>query len=114
MSPRPTRSSALDFNRARAANNLAWLLATAPDLEPGNAAEAVRLAEAAARYTAYREPAILDTLAASYAAQGRRDAAVEHAARALSLAQNRPDEPRIEAIRERLELYRAGERYVER
>jgi hypothetical protein len=54
------------------------------------------------------------TLAAAYAAQGRRDAAVEHAARALSLAQSRPDEPRTEAIRARLALYRAGGRYVER
>ena len=105
---------ALDPSRTRAANNLAWLLATAPDLAPGDAAEAVRLAESAARHTAYREPAILDTLAAAYAAQGRRDAAVEHAARALSLTQSRPDDPRIEAIRERLALYRAGQRYVER
>jgi tetratricopeptide (TPR) repeat protein len=80
---------AMDPSRTRAANNLAWLLATAPDLEPGDAAEAVRLAEAAARHMAYREPVILDTLAAAHAAQGRRDAAVEHAAPALGRAQPR-------------------------
>jgi tetratricopeptide (TPR) repeat protein len=105
---------AIDPSRTRAANNLAWLLATAPHPEPGSAAEAARWAEAAARHTAYREPAILDTLAAAYAAQGRRDAAVEHAARALSLAQARADAPRVEALRARLALYRAGGRYVER
>ncbi len=105
---------AADPSRTRAANNLAWLLATAPDLGPGDAAEATRLAELAARHTTYREPAILDTLAAAYAAQGRHDAAVEHAARALDLAQARPDAPRADAIRARLALYRAGERYIER
>ena len=105
---------ALDPSRARAANNLAWLLATAPDLAPGDAAEAVRLAESAARRTAYREPAMLDTLAAAYAAQGRRAAAIDYAARALDLAQARPHERRTEAIRKRLALYRAGQRYVER
>ncbi len=105
---------AADSGRTRAANNLAWLLATAPDLGPGDAAEAARLAESAARRTAYREPAILDTLAAAYAAQGRHEAAVEHAAHALSLAQARPGTPWAEAIRARIALYRAGERYIER
>jgi tetratricopeptide (TPR) repeat protein len=104
---------AADSNRTRAANNLAWLLATAPDLAPGTAAEAVRLAESAARRTGYREAAILDTLAAAYAADGRHEAAVEYAARALHVARARPDDPRTQAIRVRLALYRAGERYVE-
>jgi tetratricopeptide (TPR) repeat protein len=105
---------AADPGRTRAANNLAWLLASAPDLAPGTAAEAVRLAESAAQRTGYREPAILDTLAAAYAADGRHEAAVEHAARALHLTRVRPDDPRTQAIRARLALYREGERYVER
>ena len=105
---------AIEPSRTRAANNLAWLLATAPDLAPGTAAEAVHLAESAARRTDYREAAILDTLAAAYAADDRHEAAVEYAARALRVTRARPDDPRTQAIRARLALYRAGERYVER
>jgi tetratricopeptide (TPR) repeat protein len=104
----------IDPRRTRAANRLAWLLATSPDLEPDDAAEAVRLAEAAALHTDYRDPIALDTLAAAYAAQGRSDAAIDHAARALRLAQERADSRHADALRARLDLYRDGHRYVER
>ena len=52
-------------------NETAWILATHPDERIRNPGEAVRLAEGAAERTARRQPVILDTLAAAYAAAGR-------------------------------------------
>lgn len=98
----------------RAARRLAWLLATATRCEPGDAAEAVRLAEAVALRTGHRDPNALDALAAAYAAQGHREEATLHAAHALRLAQERSDARHADALRARLDLYRDGGRYVER
>ena len=52
-------------------NNLAWLLATAEQAQFRNAAKAVELARRACELTKYRQPFLLDTLAAAYAAVGR-------------------------------------------
>jgi tetratricopeptide (TPR) repeat protein len=53
-----------------ALNNLAFLLATHRDAALRDGAEAVRLAEQAARLTEHSDPAILDTLSAAYAELG--------------------------------------------
>jgi len=103
-----------DPQRIRAANNLAWLLATAPQLEPGDAEEAARLAETVALRTGFLDPAVLDTLAAACAAQGRYEEAADYAVRALRLAEDRGDAALAGALRERLDLYRAGRRYIAR
>ena len=54
----------------RMLDELAWLLATYPDSNSRDGAEAVRLAERACALTERRVPALLATLAAAYAEAG--------------------------------------------
>ena len=56
-------------------NKLAWLLATCEDPNYRVAARAVELAERGCKLTAYKDPRLLDTLAAAYAEAGRFDEA---------------------------------------
>ncbi len=63
-------------------NGLAWILATHPDPDVRNPAEAVKLAEEACRRTGNAFAPYLDTLAAAYAATGR----FEDAARLAEIA----------------------------
>src|SRR5207248_5560051 len=51
--------------------DLAWLLATREQPSPGDAAEALRLAQDACRLTQERDPVALLSLAAAHAAGGR-------------------------------------------
>ena len=50
-------------------NDIAWMLATNPDASVRNAAEAVELAQRALTSSGGNDPAILNTLAAAYAAR---------------------------------------------
>jgi Tfp pilus assembly protein PilF len=91
-------------DRPELANNLAWILATR-DGSPGEAGEAVRLAEQAARATRYESAAVLTTLAAAYARAGRLEEAVRFQERAIELS-----EPGgREGLRRALARYRAGQ-----
>ena len=76
----------LNPNLAGALNNLAWVLATSPDDELRNGAEAVRLAERACELTHYGQPLFIGTLAAAYAEAGRFPEAVTTAEKAEQLA----------------------------
>ncbi|HYA79178.1 MAG TPA: tetratricopeptide repeat protein, partial [Candidatus Nitrosopolaris sp.] len=67
---------ALDPDSLSALNNLAWLLATAPEAALRDGHEAVRLAEHACQLTGYKEALLIGTLAAAYAEAGRYDDAV--------------------------------------
>lgn len=71
-------------NSAHALNNLAWLLATSPELRYRNPQKALELARKAARLKP--EPHILDTLAESYFVNGRYKEAIEAAKLALQVA----------------------------
>jgi tetratricopeptide (TPR) repeat protein len=82
--------------------NLAWLFATAPDDGLRRADEAVRLAERAAELTGNRDAAVLDVLAAAYAAAGQFNRAVDAAGAALRLV---PQDANLSAIRLRRALY---------
>jgi hypothetical protein len=93
----------------KAAANLAWLLATSPDPEQRDAAAALRFAGQAAELTAYRNPNVLDTLAAAHAEAGRFADAVDWQRRAIRLA---PPGARQEFV-ERLALYQTGRPYRE-
>jgi len=87
---------------------LAWLQATQADPDVRDPAEAVRLASRAADLTERRDVAVLDALAAAYAAAGRFDEAIRTAEAAVTLAaSSAPD--LAAAIRARLSLYRAGQ-----
>jgi spermidine synthase len=96
-----------------ALNNLAWLLVTAPDVLFRDRAEAVRMAEQACRQTHRKDPALLDTLAAAYAAAGRFDEAVLTAEEASRLALAAEAKTLADAIGARLELYRSSRSYSE-
>src|SRR5947209_6340257 len=82
-------------------NQLAWLLATCPDDGVRNGPAAVALATRAAESSAWRDAAVLDTLAAAYAECGSFDEAVRWGEAALALA---PSEV-ADAIRVRLATF---------
>ncbi len=110
-----TRAAALyrealdrDPRRLRSANNLAWLLATHPDVPARDPDEALRWAEVAAEATRWGEPSILDTLAAVHAARGDFETARIWAERAASLADDRGDTALARTLRARSADYRAG------
>jgi tetratricopeptide (TPR) repeat protein len=75
-------------------NDLAWILATHPDPEVRDGAEALEPAQRAADLTRRRDPQVLDTLAAAYAAAGRYGEAIANAQKALQLA---PDDRDLRA-----------------
>jgi Flp pilus assembly protein TadD len=62
-----------------ALNNLAYVLAGCPDQSIRNGDEAVKLAERACGLTNFKQPGLIKTLAAAYAAQGRDSDAVRAA-----------------------------------
>ena len=78
-------------NDVNLAHNLARLLATAPDLAPGDAGLALRLANAVVETTAGRDPRAMETLAAALAANGRLEEARATNARAAALASAQGD-----------------------
>jgi len=72
---------------------------------------AIRLILPACRRTGYRNPVLLDVLAAAYAEAGQFNDAVAAATKALQLARDGGKKELASAIRERLSLYRRGEPY---
>jgi tetratricopeptide (TPR) repeat protein len=69
-----------------ASNQLAWLLATAPDAALRDGEEAARIAAIAVKVAQRREPLLLDTLAAAQAEAGRFGEARETQQKAIVLA----------------------------
>jgi len=94
-----------------ALNNLAWTLASDPNPEDRNGAEAVRLAERACVLTGNQVPVVVGTLGAAYAEAGRFDEAVAAAERARDLALASGQRDVADRNRELLELYRSGRAY---
>ena len=92
-------------------NKLAWVLATYEDPRYRDSVRAVALAESGCKLTAYKEPRLLDTLAAAYAEAGRFDEAVRTAERALELAKLLGEGQLAANIGKRLKLYRQGQAY---
>jgi tetratricopeptide (TPR) repeat protein len=94
-------------------NASAWLLATHPDPSVRRPREAVRLAERANRMTGERSPAVLDTLAAAYAAAGRFEEARATARQALERTDPSDDSGLRDQIRHRLERYERSTPFVQ-
>lgn len=92
-------------------NKLAWLFATNENPQYRDSVRAVELAERGCKLTAYKEPRLLDTLAAAYAEAGRFDEAVRTAERALELAKLLGEGQLAGNIDKRLKLYRQGQAY---
>ena len=92
--------------------DFAWLLATAPESTLRNTVEALALARRAMQVVGADHPAVLDTLAAAYASDGRFPLAIETARRAAARARALPEfEPRAAQIEQRLRLYMAHQLY---
>ena len=92
-------------------NALAWLLATREKSSEQERREALELATAAAEATRFRQPQLLDTLAAALASAGQYDQAVAVAERAIGIAQRANDEKLVAKIRQRLALYQRRQPY---
>jgi tetratricopeptide (TPR) repeat protein/mono/diheme cytochrome c family protein len=86
--------------------DLAWALATSPDADSRQSAEALQLAERGAQLTRPQTSVALDVLAASLAAAGRFDEAIATAERAIALATAAKNDREVRQIAERLDLYR--------
>ncbi len=102
------RALELAPNQPALATRIAWILATVPDDSLRNGAQAVRLAEAAAKATQRKIPPVLDVLAAAYAEDNRFDEAIATAEEAVSLLREDSESPSplIGQIGTRLEGYR--------
>jgi tetratricopeptide (TPR) repeat protein len=96
-----------------ALTEIARVLATSPEKSLRNGAEAVELAQRAAKLTGGRDPTVLDTLAAAYAEAGRFSDALPTAEQALALASSQKNTALADALRARIKLYQAGSPYHE-
>jgi tetratricopeptide (TPR) repeat protein len=94
-------------------NDLAWFIATHPEIKNRDVNEAVRLADRACVLTSYRNPVYLGTLAAAYASAGKFSEAVNTAQKAVTLA-DAANQPKIKnAIQYQLTFYMQGKPYIE-
>jgi spermidine synthase len=94
-------------------NEEAWLLATAADASVEQVGSATALAERAAVLTRREDAAVLDTLAAAYAAGGRFTDAVTTARRAVERARQGGSEDLARAVESRITGYSAGRPFHE-
>jgi tetratricopeptide (TPR) repeat protein len=86
--------------------SMAFILATHPDRDVRDAGSAIELAERAAELTESDDPLVLHTLAAAYAAGGRRTSAVRTAEAALRLASARGSTALAQQIEQQLRSLR--------
>ena len=92
-------------------NNLAWLLATIPTIEGGDAVRAVALAQRACELAGNRTVPYLDTLAVAYAAGGNFKQAIVTIEGAITLARSSGQTQYIEDMTSHLDLFRHGKAY---
>ena len=99
-------------NLSEAANNLAWILASHPDVSLRSREEALNITERLCRNTRNQSPLYLDTRSVALANAGKFDEAIDAANKAIALipATNRAA---IDGIRKRLTLYSARNPYRE-
>ncbi|MEM7384319.1 MAG: tetratricopeptide repeat protein [Verrucomicrobiota bacterium] len=90
------------------ANQLAWIYATHPGKALRKADRSLELASSLAELTKFRDPRVLDTLAAAEANQGRFEKAAEQAAEARRLARAIGERDLAREISLRLKRYEAG------
>ncbi len=102
------RALAVDPASYELMNNLAWVRATAPVEGVRDGMAAVALAERAVAVTKRIDPALLDTLAASYAEAGRFEDAVAVANEGLEKARNSGLDSLARDMESHLDGYRSG------
>ena len=89
-------------------NRTAWVLATSTDASIRNGSQAVDLAQRAVQLSGGEEPAILATLAASYAEAGQFSQAIEAENLAVDLATRQGHAQLAAELRDRLEVFQRG------
>ena len=94
-----------------ALNAEAWAMATSENERLRNGTEAVRLATKAAELTSYLQPAILKTLAASYAEAGQFQQAMVTAKDAVEKAQRSNQTNLVKDIEQALASYQTNQPY---
>ncbi len=99
----------LDPDDANALNGRAWLWATCPDPKYRNGKKAVDSALRSSGLTKWKEPMILDTLAAAHAEAGDFDSAVKWQTKAIELL---TDTKEKDDFQKRLKLYQERKVYV--
>jgi tetratricopeptide (TPR) repeat protein len=92
----------------QALNNLAWVLAAAPDASLRNGARAVELARRANELSGGQNPMILRTLAAAFAETGENGEAVATVQRALQIAGGQGNAAAADTLRSDLVRFQAG------
>jgi tetratricopeptide (TPR) repeat protein len=103
----------LEFNPddGNALNNLAWVLAAAPESSLRDGAKAVGFAQRALHLSGKRNAMIFRTLAAAYAENGRFADAIETARRGADLATEQKNAALREELEQNIKLYQAGSPY---
>jgi tetratricopeptide (TPR) repeat protein len=94
-------------------NSAAWLRATTDDASLEDANKAIEFSEHACELTGYKNPSILDTLAAAYAASGKFDEAISTADKAVEAAKAAGYNNLADEIQERIKLYQSRQRYYQ-
>lgn len=89
-------------------NDLAWMLATAPEKNLRNGPLALQLAERVNKECNGTDPVMLDTLAAAYAETGDFGKALESAHRALTLAEAYGNKDLLKGLKKEIILYEAS------
>jgi cytochrome c-type biogenesis protein CcmH/NrfG len=98
---------AIEPDRRDTANNLAWILAVAPDPKLRDPEESIRLAQRALRGLDPPNANYLDTLATGYASAGRLDEAIAAASRGVRVATEAGEPELADELRARLDDYRS-------
>lgn len=96
-----------------AANNLAWILATAPDAKLRNPKRAVALATTACKASNYQLSGAVATLAAAYASADLFDEAIKTNKLAVDLATKAGDTIRAAELRRRDALFSTGKPFFQ-
>ncbi len=104
----------LDPDAVLPLSGLAWVRAVASDPAVRQPDEAIRLAERAATLSNRKDPAVLDALAASYAAAQQFEKASETAREAMQLADSLGMQALWVEIRSRAKLYEQQQAYIAR
>jgi Flp pilus assembly protein TadD len=103
----------LNTTNAETLNNLAWLLATAPEKDLRDGSQAVTYARQACAFTDFKQPASLGTLAAAHAEAGHFKQAIYLGDKAMHLAANSGQRQFAAISQELLKLYEQGQAYHE-
>ena len=101
-----SESLQIDSKQVYAANSLAWLKATSKDDRFYDPPEALKFAKQACQLSEYKDPGMLDTLAAALAANGQFDKAVETAGEAIEIATSTGQNERLQGFQNHLNLYK--------